>query len=90
MNEDQVFFQREEDAVFADPQAIFAGVAGQFLHVALQDGLQGVEFLSDATAQVGWRGPQLFQRFLTDLEALTHNLPLIMPLPQFDTSGKMS
>ncbi len=48
MDKDQVFFEREKQPVRSDSQTIFARLPSQLLHVALQIGLKGVEFLADA------------------------------------------
>ena len=47
MNEDQVFFQREEDAIIADAQTVFTRLAAQLLHIALQVLLERIESQPD-------------------------------------------
>src|SRR5450631_1551983 len=54
MDEDQVVFQREEDAIIADAQAVFARLPGQLLHVALQAMLKRIEPLADPTPLLLW------------------------------------
>lgn len=80
MNHDQVFFQREEDAVITDPQAVFAGLASQFLHIPLQVVLEHIESLADPTALLARQCTQPLQRLLTDLKPVDH-VPII-PFPE--------
>jgi hypothetical protein len=56
----------------ADPQAIFARLSGEFFHIALQVGLQRVDFLADASAQLLWDRSQLRDRFVSNLQLIPH------------------
>lgn len=50
MNEYQVFFQREEDAVVTNAQAVSALLAGQLLNIPAKILLECVQLLSDPPA----------------------------------------
>jgi hypothetical protein len=66
MDKEQVVFQREEDAVSADAQAIPAGLADEFPRVALEVGLQQIEAPSDPSPYFRRQGPQLIPPFGRD------------------------
>jgi hypothetical protein len=72
MNEDQVFFQREEDAVVADAQTVFSRPAGQLFHVAMQTMLEQIEPLTDAAALVDWQRTQLRQSLAAYFQPIFH------------------
>jgi len=77
MNKDQVFFQREEDSVITDAQAVLAHLTGQFFHVAAQVVLERIEPLADPPAQFLGQNAQLRQGLIADPKTLVH--PPIMP-----------
>jgi len=47
MDEYQVVFQREEDAVITDAQAVFANLPHQLFHISLQVVLKCIEPLAN-------------------------------------------
>jgi len=72
MNEYEVLFQCEEDAVITDPQAVFAGLASQFKHVAVQAVLERIKPLADPAALLPGQRAQLLQCLVTDIQPVVH------------------
>ncbi len=59
LHEDQVFFEREKDAIIANAQTVFASLAGQFLYIALQPMLEYVETVTDPATLIPGQCVQL-------------------------------
>ena len=72
MNKYQVFFQREEDAVITDAQAVFARLVGQFFHVTLQIVPQRLDALADQPALLLGQLTQLRAGPLRDVQTIVH------------------
>jgi hypothetical protein len=72
VDEDHVFFEREKQPVLSDSQTICALLSRKLLHVALQIGLERVEFLADAVALLLFERPQLLARLIAKFEPATN------------------
>jgi hypothetical protein len=72
MDEDQIFFQREEHAVRTHSEPVFAFLPQELFNIALQIGLEFVEFLADLTALLLWERTQLLSRLIAKFESVTH------------------
>ena len=77
MDEDQVSFQCEKNAVVSDAQAKLTRLPSQFLHVALQIKQEHVESLANPAPLLPGKRTQLGQRLNADLDPVDHALIMV-------------
>jgi hypothetical protein len=72
VDEDQVFFEREEDPKGADPQAIFSLSVRKLSDIAAKIILEKIEPMSDVAPDLRGKPAQFFEGFLPYLKSIPH------------------